>query len=455
MPATSRTASGRACRIAALGAGFRSGATSPVAEAQAALAAAQDTPAAFIAVTAARAQAEAQASAARHAAGTPLGPLDGIPVSIKDVIDCAGLPTTAGSRLYADTPPAAADAPVVAALARAGAVCVGKTTLTEFAFSVLGWNPHFGTPDNPRAPGHVPGGSSSGAAAAVAAGACVVAVGTDTSGSVRVPAAFCGIVGLKTSPGRYPLDGTFPLAPSLDTIGLLARSVADIALADAAITERPPVPVRELSGTRFIVPEGIVTDDLDPAVAQAFAMALARLDAAGITVERRPVAALDAAHAAMATHGTLVGAEAARVHAALLANPERLARIDPNVRARLELSARVPEETHRALLAIREALTAALAADIGDAVLLCPTVPDLPPLLQPLLEDPAAFARVNLRALRNTMLGSFLKMPGLALPLERGPGLPPASLLASCGDGGDDHLLAIGDALALAVSPCG
>ncbi|MFG1343370.1 amidase family protein [Xanthobacter autotrophicus DSM 431] len=427
---------------------FGCGAFSPLAAVEACLAAARDAPDAFITLTPARALAEAAASAERYAAGEPTSPLDGICVSYKDLIDCAGETTTAGSPLHAGDAPARADAPLVAALCRAGAICVGKTNLTEFAFSVLGWNPHFGTPDNPRVCGHVPGGSSSGAAVAVARGACHVAIGTDTSGSVRVPAAFCGLVGFKPSPQRYPLDGTFPLAPSLDTIGLLAHHVEDIAVVDGVLARTAAAPATNLAGARFIIPQGLVTQDLAPDVEIAFARALTRLRNLGIPVAFRPVAALDAAHAAMMAHGPLVGAEAARVHADLLKAPERLARIDPNVRARLELAARMPEDAYRALLSTRARLCDDLVADIGDAMLLFPTVPHLAPELAPLITDPALFARVNLRTLRNTMLGSFLRMPGLALPLERGPGALPASLLLSCAEGGDARLLAIGCALA-------
>lgn len=438
--------------IAALQAAFRSGTLAPSARLDRCLTAARSTPASFITLMEERARAEAAASDARHADGKPRGPLDGIVVSYKDIIDSAGTRTTAGSPLGAESQPAAADAPIVSALTDAGAIAIGKTNLTEFAFSVLGVNPHFGTPDNPRHPGHVPGGSSSGAAVAIARGACTIAVGSDTSGSIRVPAAFCGLAGFKPSPGRYPMAGVFPLAPSLDTLGFLARRARDIALVDEVlagdagrITSRAAG--RDLSRWPIIVPEGVLTEDLEAPVAAAFEIALQRIAAAGGRIERRPVPAIEAAQMTLSQHGAMVGFEAVKVHAALLAAPARLARIDPNVRQRLQQAARRPAEDYVALVTQRARLAADLAADIGEAILVCPTVPHLAPECAPLLSDPARFAAVNLRTLRNTMLGSYLRLPGLALPAG------PASLLASAAEGHDERLLAIGPALEAALAP--
>jgi aspartyl-tRNA(Asn)/glutamyl-tRNA(Gln) amidotransferase subunit A len=234
---------------------------------EAALAAAAAAGPTFISLTPERARAEAARAT---------GPLAGVPVAWKDLFDVAGSVTTAGSPTRRDLPPATADAPVVAALARAGMVCVGKTNLSEFAFSGLGLNPGFGTPRNPRDPERVPGGSSSGSAAAVAAGIVPVAIGTDTSGSVRIPAAFCGIVGFKPTADRFDRAGCVALAPSLDSVGPLTTSVADAVRVDAALRGVPPsvTPAREL---RFVVPEGEMVDAADPLVRARFAEALDRL----------------------------------------------------------------------------------------------------------------------------------------------------------------------------------
>lgn len=450
-PLTDPNASAAAGDIAALQEAFASGTLTPDRLASLCFARGGDAAQAFIRLLPERAHREVLASAARHRAHRPLGPLDGIPISYKDVLDCAGEPTTAGSALYRNAPAAAADAAVVGALTRAGAVTIGKTNLTEFAFSVLGINPHFGTPDNPLHPGQVPGGSSSGAAVAVARGACAIAVGTDTSGSIRVPAAFCGLVGFKPSPGRYPMEGVFPLAPSLDTVGFLARHAADIAQVDAVLVPDAQRASPSIADTTFIIPEGILTSDLDAPVAAAFASAMARLASSGARVERRPVPAIEAAQATLARYGAMVGFEAVKVHAELLRDPASLARIDANVRQRLELAATLPDAAYIALCEARARLAAELAADIGAAVLLCPTVPHLAPERAPLVADPARFAAINLRTLRNTMLGSYLRMPGLALPI--GDSASPASLLASCAEGGDGHLLHLGPQLEQLLSP--
>src|SRR5215207_4203818 len=212
---------------------------------------------AFTALTAARARREAAASAARLRAGAPNGPLDGVPVAWKDLIDVAGVPTTAASALRRDAPPATADAPVVARLTAAGMVCIGKTNLSELAYSGLGLNPHFGTPPNPRAGGAplAPGGSSSGSAVAVAAGVVPCAIGTDTSGSIRVPAAFCGIAGFKPTSTRIDRTGVLALAPSMDSVGPLAHTVADLIVLDAALRGAVPAVQPEQPPLPLVVPE--------------------------------------------------------------------------------------------------------------------------------------------------------------------------------------------------------
>jgi len=223
----------------------------------------------------ARAAADAADARARH--GVSLGPLDGTLVTLKDLFDVAGEVTRAGSKILAEEGvPAGADAPVVRRLRAAGAVIVGKTNMTEFAFSGIGANPHFGTPGNPFDRTRVPGGSSSGGAVAVADGLCEIAIGTDTGGSTRIPAALCGIVGFKPSRQRVPTDGAFPLSFTLDSVGPMARTVRDCAAADAVLAgEAPtPLPPAPLAGLRLGIVQGAPLQDLDEPVARRFAQAL-------------------------------------------------------------------------------------------------------------------------------------------------------------------------------------
>src|SRR6266545_3162516 len=226
----------------------------------------------------------ADAADARARSGFPLGPLDGAVVSIKDLFDVAGEPTRAGSTVLAAAPAVARDAPVVRRLRAAGAVIIAKTNMTEFAFSGIGLNPHYGTPGNPADRSRIPGGSSCGAAVAVADAMCETAIGTDTGGSTRIPAALCGIVGFKPSQWRLPTQGAFPLSFTLDSIGPMARNVADCALADAVMAAQEPRPLEpaRLAGLRFGVAQGLPMKDLDRDVAREFAAATARLQSADV-----------------------------------------------------------------------------------------------------------------------------------------------------------------------------
>src|SRR5690349_8518746 len=234
---------------------------------------------------------EADAADARARAGMSLGALDGAIVSIKDLFDVAGEPTRAGSKVLVNAPPAAADAPVVRRLRRAGAVIVAKTNMTEFAFSGIGLNPHFGTPGNPADRARVPGGSSSGAAVSAADDMCEIAIGTDTGGSTRIPAAVCGIVGYKPSRQRIPTDGAFPLSYTLDSIGPLARSVADCARADAVMAGDEPNPLAPapLAGLRLGIPQGLPLADLDPTVSARFTAARETLGRAGVRLSEERI----------------------------------------------------------------------------------------------------------------------------------------------------------------------
>jgi aspartyl-tRNA(Asn)/glutamyl-tRNA(Gln) amidotransferase subunit A len=322
-------------------------------------------------------------------------------------------------------------------------VCVGTTNLSELAYSGLGLNPHFGTPPNPLAPDRVPGGSSSGSAVAVAAGVVPVAIGTDTAGSIRVPAAFCGIAGFKPSSARVDRTGLRPLAPSLDSIGPLARSVAELIAVDAALRggEAAPGGAAPAPGLRLVIPDGDLVDDVDPGVAAAFAGAVAALAAAGAVVERRRLAALDDMRALIEEHGSLVAHEACRIHAALLDSPDSQ-RIDRRVLRRLREGRALASAGYDALLRERPRLQSALAAELEHALAILPTVAHVAPEVAPLDADDDRFMAVNARTLRATLATSHLDMPGVSLPIGRAEHGLPAALLITGPSGSDDRVLA-------------
>lgn len=399
----------------------------------------------FTRLTEDRALAEARDAARRIAAGRPLSLLDGVPVAWKDLFDLEGEVTTAGSKVLQSAAPAAQDAPVVARLKAAGMVCVGRVNMSEFAFSGLGANPHYGTPRNPHgtAGARMPGGSSSGSAVAVARGLVPVSIGSDTGGSVRIPAAFNGIVGYKSSDGRYPMEGVFPLSRTLDTLGVLAGNVADTAVVDAAMRGllAPAVRAGSLAGQRIVVPSNIVFDDAEAAVVANFEAALERLAAAGAVVEWTRLTAFDEILALTAKHGTIVTAEAFTLHQERLAGPEA-ERIDRRVVARVRMGANVAMTGYVTILQERRRLIAATAAQFGPGTLFAfPTVAHAAPPLDALEADDALFHRVNMLTLRNTMLGNFLDWCGVSIPSGvDGMGLPTA-LLLSGSPGCDDALL--------------
>ena len=299
----------------------------------------------FILVTRERALAEAEASRKRHREGRAAGPLDGVPIAWKDLVDIAGERTTAGSALYAGSAPKENDAPIVANLAAAGMIALGKTNLSEFAFSALGLNPHFGTPRNPHDPAtpRVAGGSSSGAAVAVAGGLAPCAIGSDTGGSIRAPAGFCGIVGFKTSEGRIDKQGVFPLSRTLDTIGPMAHTVEDCVLIDMVLRGQSSTSVRplNLSGVEFVVPDKTVIDDAEPAVAANLEATLKRLAAGGAKVTSRSIPEISAMRALSAKYGSFVAIEAYAEHRVIFDSVDAQ-RMDRRVVKRA-LGGRVPE----------------------------------------------------------------------------------------------------------------
>jgi aspartyl-tRNA(Asn)/glutamyl-tRNA(Gln) amidotransferase subunit A len=408
----------------------------------------------FILVTRERALKEAAASRTRHREGRAAGPLDGVPIAWKDLVDMAGERTTAGSALYADSPPKETDAPIVTNLAAAGMVALGKTNLSEFAFSALGLNPHFGTPRNPRDPTtpRVPGGSSSGAAVAVAGGLSPCAIGSDTGGSIRAPASFCGIVGFKTSEGRIDKQGVFPLSRTLDTIGPMAHTVEDCVMIDMALRGQSSTSVRpiNLSGVEFVVPDDTGIDDAQAAVAANLQSAVKRLEAAGAKVRTKPIRSIGAMRALSAQFGSMVAIEAYAEHRAVF-NSADAKRMDRRVLARA-LGGRVSERDAVNLQRGREELIAALVDELKGAVLVLPATPMTAPAIGPLERDDELFRVTNLRAIHYTFLGNLFRMCGLALPSGTdAAGLPTGvQFLSPSGD--DERLLSIGLSMEKALS---
>jgi aspartyl-tRNA(Asn)/glutamyl-tRNA(Gln) amidotransferase subunit A len=410
--------------------------------------------AAFTETFAAGARAAAAAADTLRAAGSVASPLAGIPVSVKDLFDVAGTVTRAGSQILAGAPLATADAPIVARLRAAGAVIVGKTNMTEFAFSGLGINPHYGTPRNPfdRANGRIPGGSSSGAAVSVTDGMAVVAIGTDTGGSVRIPAALCGCSGFKPTARRVPIDGAYPLSFSLDSIGPLAASVADCAVTDAILSgdATPFAPPPAAARLRFLAPTTIVRDGADAHVLASFDRALDALRAAGAIVDEAPLPALEAV-AEVQRGGGFPAAEAYWWHRDMLARDR--AAYDPQIARRLLRGAGITAADYIDLQCARRAFVAALDAQrAGYDALLWPAVAIAAPSIAELEADDDVYARVNLLVLRNTSIVNVADGCALSLPMHA-PGSAPAGLMivGACGD--DRRVLAIGATIERVLEP--
>lgn len=398
----------------------------------------------FVAVHANAARTQADAIDGLRRTGRAPGPFAGIPISLKDLFDIAGEPTPAGSTVLTDAAPAQAHAPVVARLLAAGFVPMGRTNMTEFAFSGLGINPHHGTPASPwdRATRRIPGGSSSGAAVSVADGMAFMGLGTDTGGSCRVPAALCGIVGYKPTARRVPITGVLPLSFSLDSVGPLANSVTCCAVVDAILAaETPRLPVaRSLTGVRLALPDEIVTDEMDAPTAAAFERALRLLLAAGAQVERVSFPALTKIGAAT-SRTSLAACEAYAWHRGLLARAAD--GYDQRVRSRIEGGAGVTAADYIDALAARRAIGAEMdAATAPFDALVMPSVPLVPQPIAELEADDAAYMRVNRLMLRNTALGNFLDRCAISLPCHQA-GEPPAGLMLMGATLGDAPLFAL------------
>jgi aspartyl-tRNA(Asn)/glutamyl-tRNA(Gln) amidotransferase subunit A len=414
---------------------------------------------AFLHVDKGAVRAQADAMDLLRSSGAAPSPYAGIPISIKDLFDITGQVTRAGSTVLGNRPPATQDATCVARLRRAGFVLIGRTNMSEFAFSGLGMNPHYGTPRNPwqrgqptagahvatgapvdpSALGRIPGGSSSGAGISVADGMAHGALGTDTGGSCRIPAAFTGLVGYKPTAARVPRTGAIPLSTSLDSIGPIARSVACCATLDAVLAnDSPPnLTFPSLAGMRFAVPTTFVLEDMDADVAAHFERSLSRMSAAGARIERIDVPEF-AEIPGINAKGGFSASESYAWHRPLIESDS--AAYDPRVLVRIQRGATQTAVDYIELLAARRAFIAAVEKRIArfDA-LLFPTTPVIPPLIAALLENDDEFFKVNGLVLRNPAVINLLDGCAISIP-NHAEGEPPTGLMLAC-PGGLDHQL--------------
>ena len=369
----------------------------------------------------------------RKAQAAP-SPFAGIPVSVKDLFDIGGQVTRAGSRALEDSAPAEADAPVVARLRQAGFIVIGRTNMTEFAYSGIGINPHFGTPKGAwnRREGHVPGGSSSGAAVSIVDRMAYGALGTDTGGSCRIPAAYNGIVGYKPTQRRVPLDGGVPLSFSLDSFGPLANSVACCAVLDAVLAAEPvgALAPRPIKGTRLAVPTTVALDDLDDAVTKTFERAVETLSRQGVLIERIEVPEFHDV-SVMNARGGFSAAESYAWHRYLIASKGDM--YDPRVRVRILRGEALSAADYVDLVIARRSLIARTNARLApyDALVM-PTTANTPPRIADLADD-KAFAVANLRSLRNCTLINMIDGCAISLPAHREGEVPVGLMLASSG----------------------
>lgn len=399
----------------------------------------------FLALDPDKVRAQARAADLLRKAGIVPSPLAGLPVSLKDLFDVAGEVTAAGSVVLRDSPPKSADAPAVTRLRAAGAVIFGRTNLTEFAFSGIGINPHYDTPRAPydRASGHVPGGSSSGGAVSVADGMAVIGMGTDTGGSTRIPAAFCGIVGYKPTKRRIPTAGVFPLSMTLDSVGPMGASVACCALCDAVLAGDPVElpPAAALSRLRIAVPQTLVLDALDEHVSKDFARAIDRLSSAGaqcVDVSLRPFAELNEIN----RPGGIAPMEAYFVHREMLERDGE--RYDQRVRWRIAGGAKATAADYLWTLGRRRDWIERVERELeGFDAMLMPTVACTAPPIAPLLADDDVFRRTNARVLRNTSVINFLDGCALSIPSHE-HGCAPTGLMICGAAGADKRVFSIG-----------
>ena len=402
---------------------------------------------AFLKVNAEDAREQADHADRLRKSGVVRSAVDGLPISVKDLFDVAGEVTRAGSKILADAPPAKADAPAIARLRAAGAVIVGRTNMVEFAFGAVGTNPHYGTPRNPwdRKAGRVPGGSTSGGAVSVADGMCAMGLGSDTRGSIRQPAALCGVAGFKPTQRRVSRHGAFPLSYTLDSIGPLANTVGCCAAYDAILAGEPAAALPELParGLRLLVPRSSAIEDLDTPVAKAFESALGALSRAGAVLEERKVPAFDR-QPEYFKNGGFAAAEAYAIHRRW---QDRSGDYDPRVAKRVVLGRDIGGWELVELGLLREAYIKEVGALMApyDAFL-APTSPCVAPTIAEASASDDAYFRWNGRILRNTGLVNFLDGCAATVPCHA-RGEAPVGLMVSGVAMADRHVLAVARAV--------
>lgn len=376
-------------------------------------------------------------------AGYATSPLAGIPISVKDLFDVEGEITLAGTKALDDALPAVADAPVVKRLKAAGAVLVGRTNMTQFAFSAVGINPHFGTPGNPWDRSRIPGGSSSGAAVSVADGMATAALGSDTVGSIRVPAALCGIVGFKPTQRKVPRDGAIPLSTILDSIGPLARTVEDCALIHGIIsgeTYQTPDLVN-LAGLRLAIPTDVVLDGLDADVSRAFERGCSAISNAGVAVSELRLDLFSEIRSEQ-LNATIQAVEALAWHSELL--DRRGHDYDPNVRKRIERGAQFSATDYvRALGRRRDLMRKSRSLTAPFDALILPTVPIVAPTIDECMRDEDS---IRAALIRNPSLFNLLDRPAISVPIHR-DGDAPVGLMIVGERGEDWRLLGVARAI--------
>ena len=388
-----------------------------------------------------KARTEAVAVDARQTSGITLGPLDGLLVSVKDSFDICGEPTTAGSKILRDAPLAKEDALVVKRLRRAGAIVLGKTNMSEFAFSGLGINLHYGTPENALDPERIPGGSSSGAAVSVAEDTCAVAIGTDTGGSVRIPAAFNGVVGFKPSTGRVPTWGVQPLSFSLDTIGVMARTVQACSDANAVIAgdEASLLPQVSFEGLRIAVPRGILLSDMESVVSEGFERSIILLSRLGAKIIDFSIDDLLEARDDCLSSYSIAAMEACSFLGTYLEDDKD--QLDPYVYKALEHNSEATAMHYIRVMRRRRELIAAFDERLSAYdVLALPTTPITAPLTKPLLENETEMSRLDKLIIRNPSIANFFNLTSISLPMPRM--LFPAGIMFMARNGFDNQLLA-------------
>lgn len=424
--------------------GYRDGSLSPIDIVHEALLKAEKAPSVFISTSRKRAEFEAKQADQRYRAGYPLGPLDGIPIAWKDNIDVKGSPTTGGTKVLSGHL-ALEDATSVRRLSQNGMISVGKTNMSELAYSGLGLNPHYGTP-TAISPGHkAPGGSSSGSAVAVASGIVPVAMGSDTAGSLRVPAAFNGLYTFRPSVARHSLSGLMGLAPSMDSLGFMANTAEDVILVEETLvgSKVKELPAGCLGETSVVVDsEWLAGEEISPSVQDAFLLTIKKLRDAGVKVIERRIPSLSRFYKALREDGWLGAYEANVLYCDLLTQHSRTD-FDARVYDRL-LSVNAHHFKHAmSLINLRKELISRLPDELGHSLLMMPTVSRTAPDLEPLERDTELFVRVNLETLRLTMFGSYLDTPAFSLPVARDSSGQYIAIQFLAPQGQDERLLSV------------